>query len=184
MEDFVSKYYTSDMWRVTYSRGIRPVQGMKLWPRMNRLPVLPPPYRLGNRGRPRNYDRKKGANESSSSSTKLGREKRMMTCSNCLDTGHNKTTCPNPTAEREPKRPRGRPRLQDVVCFLFVNHLFSREHVVYVAYTCVFCRGNQHKVFHKNNLKLNQFFFFYYVMVQTISFVMLRLKPSLFLCYG
>ncbi|XP_022562643.1 uncharacterized protein LOC111208155 [Brassica napus] len=114
MEDSVSKYYTSDMWRVTYSRGIRPVQGMKLWPRMNRLPVLPPPYRLGNRGRPSNYDRKKGANESSSSSTKLGREKRMMTCSNCLDTGHNKTTCSNPTAEREPKRPRGRPRLQDV----------------------------------------------------------------------
>jgi len=159
---------------------------------MNRLPVLPPPYRLGNRGRPNNYDRKKGANESSSSSTKLGREKRMMTCSNCLDTGHNKTTCSNPTAEREPKRPRGRPRLQDVVCFLFVNHLFSREHVAYVAYTCVFCRGNQHKVFHKNNLKLNQFFFFLlcngsdhlfcYVTTKTISFLMLWLKPSLVLC--
>lgn len=134
MEDFVSKYYTSNMWRVTYLRGIRPVQGMKLWPRMNRLPVLPPPYRLGSRGKPSNYDRKKRANESSSSSTRLGREKRKMTCSNCLNSGHTKTTCSNPTAEREPKRPRGRPRLQDVVCFFFVgqsgmfsffNHFFS-----------------------------------------------------------
>lgn len=104
------------MWRVTYSRGIRLVQGMKLWPRMNRLPVLPPPYILGNRGRPSNYDRRKGANESSSNQkTKLGRERCLMTCSNCLDIGHNKTTCVNSTAEREPKRPRGRPRLQYAV---------------------------------------------------------------------
>ena len=81
---YVSNYYTANMWRLTYSRGIRPVQGMKLWPQLNRLPVLPPPYRLGNRGRPSNYERKKGQNESSSSSTKLSREHRVMTCSNCL----------------------------------------------------------------------------------------------------
>ena len=41
--DFVSNYYVANMWRLTYSCGIRPVQGMKLWPQLNRLPVLPPP---------------------------------------------------------------------------------------------------------------------------------------------
>lgn len=108
--DFVSNYYTANMWRLTYSRGIRPVQGMKLWPRLNRLPVLPPPYRLGNRGRPSNYERKKGQNESSSS-TKLSRDRRVITCSNCHEENHNKATCTNSTVEPPPKRPRGRPRI-------------------------------------------------------------------------
>lgn len=74
--------------------------------------MLPPPYRLGNRGRPSNYARKKGHNESSSSQqTKLSRDNRVITCSNCLQEGHNKTTYSNATAERPPKKPRGRPRL-------------------------------------------------------------------------
>ena len=107
---YVSNYYTADMWRLTYSRGIRPVQAMKLWPQLNRLPVLPPPYRIGNRGRPSNYERKKGQNEASSS-TKLSLQRRMMTYSNFLKENHNKSTCSNATVEPPPKRPRGRPRL-------------------------------------------------------------------------
>ncbi|XP_056864674.1 uncharacterized protein LOC108808175 [Raphanus sativus] len=109
-EDYVAGYYTAQKWRETYSRGIRPVQGMKLWPRLNRLGVLPPPFRLGKRGRPSNYDRKKGLNENSSKKTKMTRDGRVITCSNCLDQGHNKVTCPNDKVESAPKRPRGRPR--------------------------------------------------------------------------
>lgn len=87
VDDYVSDYYTTTRWRKTYEKSIRPVQGMKLWPRMNRLPVLPPSNRLGNRGRPSTYARKKSANESSSSSskTKLSSDKRTMTCSNCRE---------------------------------------------------------------------------------------------------
>ncbi|CAA7044788.1 unnamed protein product [Microthlaspi erraticum] len=85
---------------------------MKLWPRLNRLPVLPPPNRLGNRGRPSNYARRKSINEATSSSkkTKLTREKRIMTCSNCREEGNNKLSCSEPSAEPEAKRPRGRPK--------------------------------------------------------------------------
>ncbi|XP_010495193.1 PREDICTED: uncharacterized protein LOC104772259 [Camelina sativa] len=48
VEDYVSDYYTKIRWRETYRDGIMPVQGMPLWPRLNRLPVLPPPWRKGN----------------------------------------------------------------------------------------------------------------------------------------
>ena len=70
---------------VAYKLKKKHVEGMKLWPMLNRLPVLHPPNRLGNRGRPSTYARQKIENESSSSSTKtkLSRENRVMTCSNC-----------------------------------------------------------------------------------------------------
>ncbi|XP_010424660.1 PREDICTED: uncharacterized protein LOC104709800 [Camelina sativa] len=111
VEDYVNACYTRIRWKETYMDGIRPVQGMKLWPRLNRLTVLPPPWRRGNPGRPSNYARRKGRNESSSSSNKMSREKRVMTCSNCFQQGHNKHGCKNPTVVASaPKRPRGRPR--------------------------------------------------------------------------
>ncbi|KAG7595032.1 MULE transposase domain [Arabidopsis thaliana x Arabidopsis arenosa] len=113
VESYVNDYYTRNRWRETYFRGIRPVQGMPLWGRLNRLPVLPPPWRRGNAGRPSNYARRKGRNEvaSSSNPTKMSREKRIMTCSNCLQEGHNKQSCKNATVLSPPPRPRGRPRI-------------------------------------------------------------------------
>ncbi|XP_048604967.1 uncharacterized protein LOC111211463 [Brassica napus] len=110
--DYVSDYYTTIRWRKTYDCSIRPVEGMKLWPMLNRLPVLPPPNRLGNRGRPSTYARRKIANESSSSSskTKLSREKRVMIFSNCREEGHTKPRCSKPSVPPEPKRPSGRPK--------------------------------------------------------------------------
>ncbi|CAE5956863.1 unnamed protein product [Arabidopsis arenosa] len=112
VEDYVNDYYTKLRWRETYRDGIRPVQGMPLWPRLQKLPVLPPPWRRGNSGRPSNYARRKGRNESAASSNKnkMSREKRIMTCSNCQQEGHTKATCKNATVLRVQKRPRGRPR--------------------------------------------------------------------------
>ncbi|KAJ0247264.1 hypothetical protein HA466_0166960 [Hirschfeldia incana] len=112
VEAYVNEYYTTKKWRETYKDGIKPVQGMVLWPRLNRLAVLPPPWRRGNPGRPSNYARRKGRNESGSSKTTLTRQKRVITCSNCKEDGHNKQGCPNPSVESPPKRPRGRPRKQ------------------------------------------------------------------------
>ncbi|XP_010445242.1 PREDICTED: uncharacterized protein LOC104727881 [Camelina sativa] len=107
VENYVSDYYTKIRWRETYREGIRPVKGMPLWPRLNRLLVLPPPWRRGNPGRPSNYVRRKGKNESSSSSNnKMSRARRIMTCSNCKEEGHNKQACKNPTIASLPKRPR------------------------------------------------------------------------------
>ncbi|RID74972.1 hypothetical protein BRARA_B02045 [Brassica rapa] len=112
VEAYVNEYYTTQKWRETYKDGIKPVQGMMLWPRLNRLAVLPPPWRRGNPGRPSNYARRKGRNEFGSSKTMLTRRKRVMTCSNCKEDGHNKQGCKNPSVESQPKRPRGRPKNQ------------------------------------------------------------------------
>ena len=122
VESYVNDYYTRNRWRETYFRGIRPVQGMPLCGRLNRLPVLPPPWRRGNTGRPSNYARRKGRNEvaSSSNPNKMSREKRIMTCSNCLQEGHNKKSCKNATVLSPPKRPRGRPRINEV-CISFIS---------------------------------------------------------------
>ncbi|XP_023633435.1 uncharacterized protein LOC111829036 [Capsella rubella] len=50
VENYVSEYYTKKRWKETYKDGIKPVQGMSLWPRLNRLPVLPPPWRRDVKG--------------------------------------------------------------------------------------------------------------------------------------
>jgi len=122
VESYVNDYYTRNRWRETYFRGIKHVQGMPLWGRLNSLPVLPPPWRRDNAGRPSNYARRKRRNEvaSSSNPNKMSREKRIMTCSNCLQEGHNKKSCKNATVLSPPKRPRGRPRINEV-CISFIS---------------------------------------------------------------
>lgn len=117
VEDYVRDWFTVAKWQQTYTLGIKPVEGRKMWPRQNRLPVLPPPWRKGNPGRPSNYERKKGRNETASK-TKMSRDHRVMTCSNCKIDGHNKAGCTNPAVPNPPKRPRGRPRNIEV-CFSF-----------------------------------------------------------------
>lgn len=109
LSEFVAPFYTTSKWRETYSFGIRPVNGMIEWPRTNRLGVIPPPNRNGKPGRPKNHDRKKGTNETVST-TKLSRANRVMTCSNCKEEGHYKNTCRKAFVESPPKKPRGRPR--------------------------------------------------------------------------
>lgn len=61
-------------------------------------------------GRPKNYDRIKEAHESKTNPTKVTREGRRMTCSNCKQTGHNCGTCTLQAAPELPKRKRGRPK--------------------------------------------------------------------------
>lgn len=119
VEDYVNDFYTVQRWQATYKDGIKPVEGMQLWPRLNRLPVLPPPWRNGNPGRPSNYARRKGQYEAAASSkTKLNRAGRIMTCSNCKEEGHNKVSCQNPSVESQKKRARGRPRKEQVCFFI------------------------------------------------------------------
>ncbi|KAJ0262744.1 MULE transposase domain-containing protein [Hirschfeldia incana] len=130
--DYVSDYYKTKTWQETYKTGIRPVQGMLLWPRLNRLPILPPPWRNGDPGRPSNYARKKGRYETaaSSSNTRLSRALRVTTCSNCKQEGHNKKRCPNETAAPEAKRPRSRPRKNQFKNTRVVSRSSTRTRVV------------------------------------------------------
>lgn len=113
LDDYVSEYYLTSKWRQLYAKGMEPVQGMKLWKRLCRLPILPPPSR-GNKGRPNNYARKKGPHESTTNKNKLTRHGRVGTCSRCRKEGHNKTRCPNQSEPPPAKRPRGRPRKYQV----------------------------------------------------------------------
>lgn len=62
LNDYVSDYYLTSRWRELYSKGMKPVQGMKLWTRLGRLPVLPPSR--FNRGRPHGHARRKAPHES------------------------------------------------------------------------------------------------------------------------
>ena len=117
LNDYVSDYYLTSRWRSLYEKGIKPVQGMNMWPQWGRLPVLPPPPRF-NRGRPHDHARRKSPHESASNKYKLSRHDCIITCSNCKKEGHNKTRCHNPTAPPQATRPRGRPR---------------KEHGIYVS---------------------------------------------------
>lgn len=89
------------------------MNGIMEWPQTNRLGVIPPPNRTGKPGRRKNHDRMKSKYETSSK-TKLSRANGIVTCSNCKEEGHNKTTCSNRTVEIPPKKPRGRPKKNQV----------------------------------------------------------------------
>ncbi|CAN6831029.1 unnamed protein product, partial [Brassica oleracea] len=58
--------------------------------------------------------KKKGLTVSETDSTKLTRADRVITCSNCKQDGHNRTTCKNDFVESQPKKPRGRPMKNQV----------------------------------------------------------------------
>lgn len=127
LDDYVSEYFTTHKWQQTYARGMRVVQGMKLWPRLNRLPIIPPDPRP-KRGRKKNHNRRKEPHEDTSKKGRMTGDGRTMTCSHCKQEGHNKTTCSNPPMVAE-KRPRGRPKknLQQVRIYdLAISYFISR----------------------------------------------------------
>ncbi|XP_013632722.1 PREDICTED: uncharacterized protein LOC106338245 [Brassica oleracea var. oleracea] len=107
------------MWRQTYSMGVRPVQGKKLWPETGRLGVLPPPWRKGNPGRPKNHDRFKSKGEtvkgpkvSATDSTKLTRADRVQSnASSSQQTQPQVSTQPQESTQpRESTQPQGSER--------------------------------------------------------------------------
>ncbi|KAJ0243489.1 hypothetical protein HA466_0195360 [Hirschfeldia incana] len=108
-EDFVDPYYLTSRWQDTYRNNIRPVNGERLWEKTGKAPIQIPEKRRMP-GRPKNYDRIKEAHESKTNPTKVTREGRRMTCSNCKQTDHNCGTCTLQAAPELPKRKRGRPR--------------------------------------------------------------------------
>lgn len=83
--------------------GIKLVQEMNFCPRLAKIGILPPPFRVGNHGRPSNHDRRKGLNESSSTKYKLSREKHIISCSKGREEGHKNSTFSNERVENVPK---------------------------------------------------------------------------------
>ncbi|KAL2925707.1 AT-hook motif nuclear-localized protein 27 [Bienertia sinuspersici] len=112
-EEYVHDYYKKETYLKAYSGSIPPVEGERHWPKVG-LQLDPPPIKIGP-GRPRK-NRRKDPFEDPKRPGKLSKHGMEMTCSVCNNKGHNKRRCPNkdraePT-QPQPKRPRGRPRLQ------------------------------------------------------------------------
>lgn len=132
LDDYVSEYFTTYKWQQTYARGMRDVQGMKLWPLLNRFPIIPPDPKP-KRGRKRNHNRHKEPHEDTSKKGRITGLTRTITCSHCKQEGHNKTTCSNPPMLVE-KRPRGRPSKNQQQVDIWFNFEFcSYDFLGYLA---------------------------------------------------
>jgi len=125
----VDRLLETQVWKATYKDNIEPMNGERLWKRRGKGRIEVPDKR-GKRGRPKKFARIKEPGESSTNPTKLTREGKTVTCSNCKQIGHNKGSCKNPTVQLAPPRKRGRPR-KCVVSIL--NHYLSYYHLQYYS---------------------------------------------------
>lgn len=107
VEEFVDSYYTKEMYLKAYEFSIPPLPSEKYWPIVVK-PLEPPPIKAAP-VRPKK-NRKKDPRELPKKPGKLSKHGVKVTCSNCKEKGHNKTSCTKPPAETSEKRKRGRPR--------------------------------------------------------------------------
>ncbi|XP_048128383.1 uncharacterized protein LOC125312816 isoform X2 [Rhodamnia argentea] len=108
INDYVDDCFKKDAYERCYQFFLPAMNGQQMWPKVGGEPIKPPPYRR-KRGREKK-NRIKDKDERSSDGKKLMKVGVQMRCSNCLNYGHNKKTCKNPTASRPPKAKRGRPK--------------------------------------------------------------------------
>ncbi|GJV57108.1 zinc finger, PMZ-type containing protein [Tanacetum coccineum] len=96
----VDHFYSQQKWFEAYQFSIQPVFGSTMWKKTSNHPLLPPIIRTMP-GRPRN-SRMKGQSKNNSQVSKVGRK---MTCTNCQETGHNKSSCKKPPVPKPINRP-------------------------------------------------------------------------------
>lgn len=90
-EDFVSKWFTKDIFKMAYANSIRPLNGSNMWTPTPYIKPNPPKERRMP-GRP---SIKRKRSESESQSSRVTQSGKTMTCNNCLEKGHNARTCKN-----------------------------------------------------------------------------------------
>ncbi|XP_073292472.1 uncharacterized protein [Primulina huaijiensis] len=95
VSEFVHQYYKKEAYLRTYSYMIHAVPGEDDYCKTEYEPLGPPEVKK-RAGRPKKK-RKMGIDEVQKTSTRQGL---THTCSNCLETGHNKSSCTNPTHYR------------------------------------------------------------------------------------
>ncbi|KAI3733776.1 hypothetical protein L6452_13232 [Arctium lappa] len=98
-EDYVSKWFTKDLFKMTYENTIRQLNGSNMWTPTPYIKPNPPKERRMS-GRP-SIIRKRP--ESESQSTRVTQSGKAMTRSNCLETGHNARTCKKEKRDPPPK---------------------------------------------------------------------------------
>ena len=92
-EDYVSRYYSKEVYLLAYNSMIHPVPGEHDWVQTGMDAIAPPFYRKQT-GRPKKL-RRKGADEPINP-YKVSRRNKGVTCAKCLQLGHNQRSCKGP----------------------------------------------------------------------------------------
>ena len=108
---FINDWFSKDKFLRTYKSNILPVNGSNLWEQTPYTKPLPPVERRMP-GRP-SIKRKRHVSEHENKLSQVTTKGWTFQCTNCLQKGHNKVSCKNPTItpEPKPKKKMGRPRL-------------------------------------------------------------------------
>ncbi|XP_031095038.1 uncharacterized protein LOC115999322 [Ipomoea triloba] len=95
--DYVHRCYSKEMYEMTYSHALEPINGELFWPRTDLEEIgAPIPRRMTGRPKKR---RNREENEPRHSKTKMSRKGGSISCSMCKESGHNKRYCPRKTTE-------------------------------------------------------------------------------------
>ena len=109
-ESYVPAWFKTEMYHVTYSSYMKPVDGIDFWPDQSMYSLILPPKPKKMPGRPRK--KRIRSRVEGGSSTRVSKVGVVMSCSICHQPGHNKKSCKNEPVQEVPKekKPRGRPR--------------------------------------------------------------------------
>jgi len=90
-DDYVAHWYRKETFLKSYQYFIQPIPNMKMWSDSTN-PSIEPPEPKPMPGRPKRC-RRKAKDEPRKKHGKLSKKGVKMTCSNCQQTGHNKSGC-------------------------------------------------------------------------------------------
>lgn len=90
-DDYVAHWYRKETFLKAYQHFIQPIPNMKMWSDSTN-PSIEPPEPKPMPGRPKRC-RRKAKDEPRKKHGKLSKKGVKMTCSNCQQTGHNKSGC-------------------------------------------------------------------------------------------
>lgn len=99
---YCSDVYSVEKYIKTYTYGLPPLNGEKLWPAAEGYPVQPP---LAKKipGRPKKNRKKNPCESDPSNPTKFRKTGVKMTCGKCKQVGHNQRKCKNEAMAPVPK---------------------------------------------------------------------------------
>ncbi|XP_058181211.1 uncharacterized protein LOC131299645 [Rhododendron vialii] len=95
VEDYVHHCYSRDTYLGVYHHMIQPIPGKHDWVKSNQEEIRPPFMRRPS-GKPKKARRKAAEEVEDTGTGTLSRAERYMSCSKCLQKGHNLRSCKNP----------------------------------------------------------------------------------------
>ncbi|RHN82556.1 putative transcription factor interactor and regulator CCHC(Zn) family [Medicago truncatula] len=110
-EDYVSDWYSREMYEKCYTHNVSAINGQDMWPEVECEELLPPAYKKGP-GRPKKV-RRREADEAPSSQGKYKRYGTTYRCTKCDKFRHNAKGCKsltvNPNAQKRKRKPPRQP---------------------------------------------------------------------------